>query len=130
MIFRQFFEPESSTYSYLIAARKGGEALLIDPVKSDTEKYVQNDAMWEMGERVLREALTELGLPFEEARGEAAFYGPKLDIQVRDVLGREETMSTMRLRTTKTNVLNSTNPSIIGMSRPTTDRVMSCVPKA
>ena len=41
MIFRQLFEPESSTYSYLIAARKGGEALLIDPVKSDTDKYLQ-----------------------------------------------------------------------------------------
>lgn len=41
MIFRQLFEPESSTYSYLIAARKGGEALLIDPVKQDTPKYLQ-----------------------------------------------------------------------------------------
>lgn len=41
MIFRQLFEPESSTYSYLIAARTGGEALLIDPVKSDADKYLQ-----------------------------------------------------------------------------------------
>jgi threonyl-tRNA synthetase len=63
----------------------------------DTGKYVQNDEMWEMGERVLREALRELELPFYEARGEAAFYGPKLDIQVRDVLGREETISTIQV---------------------------------
>ncbi len=63
----------------------------------DTEKYVQNDAMWELGERVIREAMTELGLPFYEAEGEAAFYGPKLDIQLRDVLGREETASTIQV---------------------------------
>ena len=53
--------------------------------------------MWEMGERVLREAMQELGLPFYEAPGEAAFYGPKLDIQIRDVLGREETISTIQV---------------------------------
>jgi len=64
---------------------------------ADKEKYVQNDAMWEMGERVLREAMQELGLPFVEAPGEAAFYGPKLDIQLRDILGREETMSTIQV---------------------------------
>jgi len=64
---------------------------------AEKEKYVQNDAMWEMGERVLREAMNELGLPFYEAPGEAAFYGPKLDIQLRDILGREETMSTIQI---------------------------------
>jgi threonyl-tRNA synthetase len=74
-------------YSYRLSLR--------DP--KDTEKYVQNDAMWELGERVLREAMQELGLPFYEARGEAAFYGPKLDIQIRDWLGREETLSTIQL---------------------------------
>jgi len=74
-------------YSYRLSLR--------DP--ADTEKYVQNDAMWEMGERVLREAMTELELPFQEAQGEAAFYGPKLDIQIRDALGREETMSTIQI---------------------------------
>ena len=74
-------------YSYRLSLR--------DP--ADTEKYVQNDAMWEMGERVLREAMTELGLPFHEAPGEAAFYGPKLDIQIRDALGRKETMSTIQI---------------------------------
>ena len=63
----------------------------------DTEKYVQNPEMWELGERVLREAMDELGLPYTAAQGEAAFYGPKLDIQIRDALGREETMSTIQV---------------------------------
>ena len=74
-------------YSYRLSLR--------DP--KDTEKYVQNDEMWELGERVLREAMTELGLPFYEAEGEAAFYGPKVDIQIRDWLGREETISTIQV---------------------------------
>jgi threonyl-tRNA synthetase len=65
--------------------------------RSNTEKYVKNDEMWELGERVLREAMQELNLPFYEAPNEAAFYGPKLDIQIRDVLGREETMSTIQV---------------------------------
>lgn len=68
---------------------------LRDP--ADTEKYVQDDAMWELGERLLREAMTELGLDFYEAEGEAAFYGPKLDVQIYDALGREETMSTIQI---------------------------------
>jgi threonyl-tRNA synthetase len=64
---------------------------------NDTEKYVQNPEMWELGERVLREAMQELGLPFYEAQGEAAFYGPKIDIQIRDWIGREETISTIQI---------------------------------
>ncbi len=74
-------------YSYRLSKR--------DP--ADTEKYVQNDEMWELGERVLREALQELGLDFYEAEGEAAFYGPKVDIQIRDWIGREETISTIQV---------------------------------
>ena len=74
-------------YAYRLSLR--------DP--ADTEKFVQNDEMWELGERVLREAMVELKLPFYEAPGEAAFYGPKLDIQIRDFLGREETMSTIQI---------------------------------
>jgi len=74
-------------YSYRLSLR--------DP--KDTEKYVQNDEMWEFGERVLREAMQELGLPFYEAEGEAAFYGPKIDIQIRDWIGREETISTIQV---------------------------------
>jgi threonyl-tRNA synthetase len=65
--------------------------------KADTEKYVDNDAMWEHGEQELRDAMNALGLPFVEAKGEAAFYGPKLDIQLADVMGHEETYSTVQL---------------------------------
>jgi threonyl-tRNA synthetase len=65
--------------------------------KADKEKYVDNDAMWEHGEQELREAMNALGLPYVEARGEAAFYGPKLDIQLADVMGHEETYSTIQV---------------------------------
>ncbi|MGA3017133.1 MAG: threonine--tRNA ligase [Bryobacteraceae bacterium] len=65
--------------------------------KADKEKYVDNDAMWELGEQVLREAMDSLGLAYVEARGEAAFYGPKLDIQLADVMGHEETYSTVQV---------------------------------
>jgi threonyl-tRNA synthetase len=65
--------------------------------KADKEKYVDNDAMWEHGEQELRDAMNALGLPFVEAKGEAAFYGPKLDIQLANVMGHEETYSTIQL---------------------------------
>ena len=65
--------------------------------KADKEKYVDNDQMWELGERMLREAMDSLGLPYFEAPGEAAFYGPKLDIQFADVMGHEETYSTIQV---------------------------------
>ena len=74
-------------YSYRLSLR--------DP--KDTEKYVADDAMWDMAEQVLREAMEALDLPYIEAPGEAAFYGPKLDIQLRDLLGREETFSTIQI---------------------------------
>ncbi|MGA8089636.1 MAG: threonine--tRNA ligase [Terracidiphilus sp.] len=74
-------------YSYRLSLR--------DP--ANKEKYVDNDAMWELGERVLREAMDSLGLKYREARGEAAFYGPKLDIQLADVMGHEETYSTVQV---------------------------------
>ncbi len=63
----------------------------------DTEKYFQNDEMWEMSQRMLREVVEELDLPFYEAEGEAAFYGPKLDVQIKTALGKEETLSTVQL---------------------------------
>lgn len=63
----------------------------------DTEKYFQNDEMWEMSQRMLREVVEELDLPFFEAEGEAAFYGPKLDVQIKTALGKEETLSTAQL---------------------------------
>jgi threonyl-tRNA synthetase len=65
--------------------------------KANKEKYVDNDEMWALGERVLREAMDSLGLPYIEAPGEAAFYGPKLDIQLADVMGHEETYSTIQV---------------------------------
>ena len=68
---------------------------LHDEVKK--EKYVDNAEMWALGERVLREAMDALGLPYVEAPGEAAFYGPKLDIQLADVMGHEETYSTIQV---------------------------------
>jgi threonyl-tRNA synthetase len=65
--------------------------------KADKEKYVDNDAMWEHGEQELRDAMNALGLPYVEAKGEAAFYGPKVDIQLADVMGHEETYSTIQV---------------------------------
>jgi len=60
-------------------------------------KYVDDDALWRRGEAVLRDVLVELGLEFDEAEGEAAFYGPKIDLQVRDGRAREETLSTIQV---------------------------------
>jgi threonyl-tRNA synthetase len=74
-------------YSYRLSLR--------DPANKG--KYVDNDEMWALGERVLREALDSLGLPYRESIGDAAFYGPKLDIQLADVMGHEETYSTIQI---------------------------------
>lgn len=63
----------------------------------DTEKYWPDDQMWETSQRMLREVAEELDLPFFEAEGEAAFYGPKLDVQIKTALGKEETLSTAQI---------------------------------
>ncbi len=63
----------------------------------DKEKYWPDDQMWETTQRMLREVVEEMGLPFFEAEGEAAFYGPKLDVQVKTALGKEETLSTSQI---------------------------------
>ncbi|MDP4107644.1 MAG: threonine--tRNA ligase [Bacillota bacterium] len=63
----------------------------------DTEKYFDDDAMWEKAQSMLKEAMDDLGLDYFEAEGEAAFYGPKLDVQVRTALGKDETLSTVQL---------------------------------
>ncbi|AQX53532.1 threonine--tRNA ligase [Priestia flexa] len=63
----------------------------------DTEKYFDDDAMWEKAQTMLKDAMDELGLDYYEAEGEAAFYGPKLDVQVKTALGKEETLSTVQL---------------------------------
>ncbi|HDK4044793.1 TPA: threonine--tRNA ligase [Staphylococcus aureus] len=62
----------------------------------DKEKYFDDD-MWNKAENMLKEAADELGLSYEEAIGEAAFYGPKLDVQVKTAMGKEETLSTAQL---------------------------------
>ncbi|VTS35991.1 threonyl-tRNA synthetase [Streptococcus porcinus] len=64
---------------------------------NDTEKYFDNDEMWEKAQSMLKAALDEMGVDYFEAEGEAAFYGPKLDIQVKTALGNEETLSTIQL---------------------------------
>ncbi|HBC4348551.1 TPA: threonine--tRNA ligase [Staphylococcus aureus] len=63
----------------------------------DKEKYLDDDDMWNKAENMLKEAADELGLSYEEAIGEAAFYGPKLDVQVKTAMGKEETLSTAQL---------------------------------
>ena len=65
--------------------------------KLHSEKYIDNDAMWDLAERMLHEAMDSLNLPYTEAPGEAAFYGPKLDIQLADVMGHQETYSTIQI---------------------------------
>lgn len=68
---------------------------LRDP--ADTKKYHPDDAMWERAENALREVLTELNISFTEEIGEAAFYGPKLDVNVQPAVGAEYTLSTCQL---------------------------------
>ncbi|HDE3493800.1 TPA: threonine--tRNA ligase [Staphylococcus aureus] len=63
----------------------------------DKEKYFDDDDMWNKAENMLKEAADELGLSYAEAIGEAAFYGPKLDVQVKTAMGKEETLSTAQL---------------------------------
>lgn len=63
----------------------------------DKEKYFDDDQMWEKAQSMLKEAMDDLGLDYFEAEGEAAFYGPKLDVQVKTALGKEETLSTVQL---------------------------------
>jgi threonyl-tRNA synthetase len=66
-----------------------------DPL--DTEKYFPDDEMWNKAEKMLKEAMDEMELSYFEAIGEAAFYGPKLDVMVKTALGNSETLSTIQL---------------------------------
>ncbi|NDR76636.1 threonine--tRNA ligase [Fructilactobacillus sanfranciscensis] len=63
----------------------------------NTEKYFDDDEMWNKAQSMLKGAMDELGLDYVEAEGEAAFYGPKLDVQTKTALGNEETLSTIQL---------------------------------
>lgn len=64
---------------------------------NNTDKYFDDDAMWKKAQAMLKAAMDELELDYFEAEGEAAFYGPKLDVQVKTALGTEETLSTIQL---------------------------------
>src|SRR5215831_11131392 len=74
-------------YTYRLSLR--------DP--NDKEKFVDNEEMWRSSEDALRQALDSLGLEYYEGIGDAAFYGPKLDVQVANTLGKDETISTVQL---------------------------------
>jgi threonyl-tRNA synthetase len=63
----------------------------------DQEKYVHNPPMWEAGEALLRRVLQRVGLDFYEAKGEAAFYGPKIDVQFNTAAGKDETLVTVQV---------------------------------
>ncbi|WP_232683660.1 threonine--tRNA ligase [Leuconostoc mesenteroides] len=63
----------------------------------NTEKYFDDDEMWEKSQKQLKTAMDDLGLDYFEAEGEAAFYGPKLDVQTKTAIGNEETLSTIQL---------------------------------
>ncbi|MBS0949350.1 threonine--tRNA ligase [Weissella minor] len=63
----------------------------------NTEKYFDDDDMWEKAQKMLKGAMDDLELDYFEAEGEAAFYGPKLDVQIKTALGGEETLSTIQL---------------------------------
>lgn len=65
--------------------------------KNDKEKYFDDDEMWENAENKLREVLNDMGVDYFEAEGEAAFYGPKLDVEVKPAVGPEVTLSTCQL---------------------------------
>jgi len=68
---------------------------LRDP--ENTEKYFDDDEMWEKAQTMIRDAADEAGIDYIEAEGEAAFYGPKLDVQVKTAMGIEETLSTIQI---------------------------------
>lgn len=65
--------------------------------KEDKEKYFDDDQMWDTAENKLREVLNDMGVEYFEAEGEAAFYGPKLDVEVKPAVGPEVTLSTCQL---------------------------------
>ena len=65
--------------------------------EKDADKYVDEPILWKKAEMLVIEAMDEVEIPYESVRGEAAFYGPKIDFQVTNVVGREETASTNQL---------------------------------
>ncbi|MDO3643238.1 threonine--tRNA ligase [Mucilaginibacter sp. L3T2-6] len=81
-------------YSHL---RLGDFRVRLSLHAKDNDKFVDQEAEWLRSEEIVREVLNEMNIGFEEEAGEAAFYGPKIDIQLKNVMGKEETVSTCQL---------------------------------
>ena len=86
-VYQKDFGFPASAFQYRLSLRD----------KNNKEKYIDNDEMWETAESQLREILKELNIDFYEAEGEAAFYGPKIDIQIRTALNHDVTIPTCQL---------------------------------
>ena len=86
-VYQEDFGFPASAFSYRLSLRD----------KNNKEKYIDNDEMWETAESQLREILKELKIDFYEAEGEAAFYGPKIDIQIKTALNHDVTIPTCQL---------------------------------
>ncbi len=86
-VYQKDFGFPASAFKYRLSLRD----------KANKEKYIDNDEMWETAESQLREILKELNIDFYEAEGEAAFYGPKIDIQIRTALNHDVTIPTCQL---------------------------------
>ena len=86
-VYQKDFGFPASAFSYRLSLRD----------KNNKEKYIDNDKMWETAEEQLRQILKELNIDFYEAEGEAAFYGPKIDIQIKTALNHDVTIPTCQL---------------------------------
>ena len=86
-VYQKDFGFPASSFKYRLSLRD----------KENKEKYIDNDEMWETAESQLREILKELNIDFYEAEGEAAFYGPKIDIQIKTALNHDVTIPTCQL---------------------------------
>ncbi len=86
-VYQKDFGFPASAFKYRLSLRD----------KNNKEKYIDNDEMWETAESQLREILKELNIEFYEAEGEAAFYGPKIDIQIKTALNHDVTIPTCQL---------------------------------
>lgn len=101
------FCAEDQVFSEVVAAlalmKVAHAALGFEPayfrlsLRGESDKFVDDPAMWSKATEVLREALAAVGLPYVEAPGEAAFYGPKIDVQLVDHAGREGTLATVQV---------------------------------
>ncbi|HKV83896.1 MAG TPA: threonine--tRNA ligase [Ktedonobacterales bacterium] len=93
--FKRVVKLIEQVYDVMGFKQYGYRLSLRDP--NDKVKFVDNEAMWQQSEAAMRQALDELGVEYYESVGDAAFYGPKLDVQVANVLGKDETISTVQI---------------------------------